>query len=154
MTTGPRPAVTRPRRELLFLSRAAIVSTGATALEFLFLPGVGRLMPAWAAFASVQIVANLITFFFYKYWAFDGAKHGSVGRQYAKQSVVFGGSWVLNTVIPSLLFYRLALGPRVAFAISNVFVYLAWNYPLNRLWVFPTTDATPLLPGASERAPE
>jgi putative flippase GtrA len=130
-------------RELRFLSRAAIVSIAATGLEFLILPSVGRIMPTWASFASVQILANLVTFLLYKYWAFDAARVGSLRRQYAKQSVVFGGSWLLNTGIPSLLFYGVALGPRAAFAVSNVVVYLAWNYPLNRAWVFqnPSADA-------------
>ena len=52
------------------------------------------------------------------------------------KTIVFGGSWLLNTGIPSLLSYRAGLGPVLAFAISNVFVYVAWNYPLNRWWVF------------------
>ena len=125
-----------PGGELRFLSRATIVSIAATGLEFLLLPSLGRVMPTWASFASVQIVANLVTFLLYKYWAFDAAKRGSLGRQYMKQIAVFGGSWILNTVIPSLLFYKLAIGQRLAFAISNIVVYLAWNYPLNRAWVF------------------
>ncbi len=135
------PAAPRAARELRFLSRAAIVSIAATGVEFLILPSVGRVMPEWAAFASVQVLANLITFVCYKYWAFDAARVGSVGRQYAKQTVVFGGSWILNTAIPSLLFYQLAVGPRLAFAISNILVYLAWNYPLNRAWVFHHREA-------------
>ena len=125
-----------PRRELRSLSRATIVSIGATGLEFLILPAAVRLVPKWVAFAGVQVVANLVTFLLYKYWAFDAAKLGSLHRQYARQSVVFGGSWVFNTAIPSLLSYGMGLGPRLAFALSNIVVYLAWNYPLNRSWVF------------------
>jgi putative flippase GtrA len=128
-------------RELRFLSRAAVVSIAATGLEFLILPAVGRIMPTWASFASVQILANLVTFLAYKYWAFDAARVGSLRRQYAKQTVVFGGSWLLNTGIPSLLFYGVAFGPRAAFAVSNIFVYLTWNYPLNRVWVFRSAEA-------------
>jgi putative flippase GtrA len=42
----------------------------------------------------------------------------------------------LNTAIPSLLSYRLHLEPVLAFVVSQVFVYLVWNYPGNRFWVF------------------
>ena len=121
------------------LSRATLASVGATGLEFLLLPGAVRLVEKWVAFAAVQLVANLVTFLLYKYWAFGAARHGSLGRQYARQTVVFAGSWLLNTAIPSWLSYRVGLGPVLAFAISNVFVYLGWNYPLNRYWVFART---------------
>lgn len=122
--------------ELAFLSRATLVSIAATGVEFLILPGTARLVPRWVAFAAVQVVANLITFLFYKYWAFDAGQIGSGRRQYARQSVVFGGSWVFNTAIPSAFAYGFGLDTVVSFALSNVFVYLGWNYPLNRLWVF------------------
>ena len=126
------------RSELRTLSRATIVSIAATGLEFAVLPLAVRVVPKWVAFASVQVLANLVTFLLYKYWAFEAARVGSVGKQYLRQSVVFGGSWALNTAIPSLLSYRLGMGPVLAFALSNVVVYLAWNYPLNRRWVFVT----------------
>lgn len=123
-------------RELGLISRAAIVSTFATGLEFAVLPGAVRVTPRWLAFALVQVLANLVTFLLYKHWAFDAGRRGSARRQYLRQSLVFGGSWLLNVAFPSLLTYRLGVGPVAAFAISNVFVYLGWNYPLNRLWVF------------------
>ena len=123
-------------RELLHLSRATVVSIAATGLEFLILPFWVHVVPDWVAFATVQLVANLVTFLLYKYWAFDAARVGSLGRQYAKQTLVFGGSWVLNTGIPSTLTYGAHVNPVAAFAISNVFVYALWNYPLNRWWVF------------------
>ena len=134
-TEGALPAPDR-RGELGVLSRATAVSIAATGLEFLLLPAAVALAPRWVAFAVVQVAANLVTFLFYKYWAFDAGRVGSIGRQYARQTAVFGGSWLLNTAVPSWLSYRLGFGPVVAFAISNVFVYLLWNYPLNRWWVF------------------
>ena len=93
-------------------------------------------VPPWVAFAAVQLLANAITFLLYKYWAFDAAHFGTVGAQYSKQLVIFAGSWLLNTAIPSLLTYRLHVEPTLAFALSNIVVYLAWNYPGNRFWVF------------------
>ncbi len=90
----------------------------------------------WVSYAAVQFVANAVTFLLYKYWAFEARRHGSLRLQYVKQLVIFAGSLVLNTAIPSLLSYRLHVEPVLAFALSNVVVYLAWNYPGNRYWVF------------------
>jgi putative flippase GtrA len=119
------------------LSRATISSIAATLLELAILPvavHVAHVRP-WVAYASVQLIANACTFLLYKYWAFE-ARHGDIRAQYAKQLVIFGGSWALNTLIPSFLSYRLHVEPTLAFALSNVVVYLAWNYPGNRYWVF------------------
>ena len=126
--------MTRPLRELLFLSRAALASIAATGIELVLVKALtGRVRP-WILFASVQVIANAVTFFAYKYWAF-GAR-GDVRTQYGRQIPVFAGSWLLNIAIPSLFHYKLGLRPWLAFASANVFTYLGWNYPLNRYWVF------------------
>jgi putative flippase GtrA len=119
------------------LSRSSIASILATGLEFVILPLLVHVVHVrpWISYASVQLLANCVTFLLYKYWAFE-AHHGDVRFQYLRQLVIFGGSWTLNTLIPSWLSYRLGVEPVLAFAISNVFVYLAWNYPGNRFWVF------------------
>lgn len=88
------------------------------------------------AYAAVQFVATVITFTINKYWAFDAGQTGSLHGQGLRAVVVFGGSLALNTGIPSFFSYVLHVTPVVAFAISQVLVYLGWNYPLNRLWVF------------------
>jgi putative flippase GtrA len=115
-----------------------VASSLATGLELAMLPLLVHVLgvAAWIAYASVQLFANAITFLLYKYWAFGARRHGSLPAQYLKQLVIFGGSLLLNTAIPSWLTYRLHVEPVLAFAISNVFVYLAWNYPGNRFWVF------------------
>ncbi len=138
MTAAP----SRRAAELGRLSRATIVSIVVTALEFVALAALVRVTPKWFAFASVQIIANLGTFFSYKYWAFNARGVGSTAVQYARQTVVFGGSWLFNTGIASLLSYRFGVQPVLAFAISNIVVYLGWNYPLNRWWVFHERAAT------------
>lgn len=120
------------------LTRSTIASVIATGTEFALLPILVHVLHVrdWVAFASVQFVANAITFLLYKYWAFDAANVGRLHAQYARQLVVFAGSLVLNTAIPSALTYRLHLEPVLAFAISQLLVYVAWNYPGNRYWVF------------------
>lgn len=120
------------------LSKATIASTVATATEIglLWLLVHPLHVPRWVAFWVVQFYCNALTFVLYKYWAFDAAELGRWQTQYMKQLVIFVGSLILNTAIPSLLSYRLRLEPVMAFCVSQVFVYLAWNYPGNRFWVF------------------
>ncbi len=93
-------------------------------------------VPKWVGYVGVQFFANLGTFFLYKIWAFEARDRGVMHHQYLRQLVIFGGSLLLNTGIPSLLSYHFGVEPVVAFAISNVIVYLGWNYPGNRYWVF------------------
>jgi putative flippase GtrA len=120
------------------LTKTTIASIIATAVEFALLPVLVHVLSvrAWIAYAAVQFVANAISFLLYKYWAFEAAQLGSLRMQYLKQLLIFAGSLVLNTALPSLLHYRLHLEAVLSFAISQVVVYLAWNYPGNRYWVF------------------
>jgi len=120
------------------LAKSTIASLIATGSEFITLPllvHVAHVQP-WICYALVQFVANAISFLLYKYWAFEARAVGSMRVQYLKQLVIFAGSLLLNTAIPSLLSYRAHLEPVLAFAISQVIVYLSWNYPGNRYWVF------------------
>jgi putative flippase GtrA len=120
------------------LTKSTIASILATGVEFALLPILVHVLHVrdWVAYASVQFVANAITFVLYKYWAFEAGDVGDLRMQYVKQLVVFGGSLVLNTAIPSLLSYRMHLEQVLSFGISQVIVYLGWNYPGNRYWVF------------------
>jgi putative flippase GtrA len=120
------------------LSRATIASGVATATEIglLWLLVHPLHVHRWIAFWVVQFYCNAVTFLLYKYWAFEARDIGRAGTQYAKQLVIFAGSVVLNTALPSLLTYRFHLEPVLSFVISQVVVYLAWNYPGNRYWVF------------------
>jgi putative flippase GtrA len=120
------------------ITKSSIASLIATGVEFMILPVLVHVLnaPRWVSFASVQFVANAISFLLYKYWAFEAGHYGSIKRQYLKQAVIFAGSLCFNTLIPSWLSYRVGLEATLSFAISNVFVYSLWNYPGNRYWVF------------------
>jgi putative flippase GtrA len=120
------------------LTKSSIASLIATVAEFGLLAVLVHPLniPHWIGYSSVQFFANIITFLLYKYWAFEAAEYGNWKSQYLKQLVIFGGSLGLNTLIPSLLSYRLHVEPVLAFALSNVVTYLGWNYPGNRYWVF------------------
>jgi len=126
------------------LSRATIASCVATATEIglLWLLVHPLHLPDWIAFWAVQFYCNAVSFLLYKYWAFDAAEVGKLRTQYVKQLVIFAGSLVLNTAIPSFLTYRMHVEPVLAFIGSQIVVYLAWNYPGNRYWVFRKEGGT------------
>jgi len=126
------------------LSRATIASCVATATEIglLWLLVHPLRVPDWIAFWAVQFYCNAVSFLLYKYWAFDAAEVGRLRTQYVKQLVIFAGSLVLNTAIPSFLTYRMHVEPVLAFIGSQIVVYLAWNYPGNRYWVFRKEGGT------------
>ncbi|HEX4457087.1 MAG TPA: GtrA family protein [Polyangia bacterium] len=132
------PSSPKPPSHARTLTRSTIASIAATASEFILLPILVHVLHVreWIAYSSVQFVANAISFLLYKYWAFEAAEIGNVRTQYAKQLLIFAGSLVLNTAIPSFFSYRLHLEPVLAFLISQVVVYIGWNYPGNRYWVF------------------
>ena len=120
------------------LTKATIASGLATGGEFVLLWVMVHPLqiPDWISFVVVQFFCNAATFLLYKYWAFEAAEFGDWKHQYLKQLLVFAGSLALNTAIPSLLHYRLHLESVLAFTISQIIVYLGWNYPGNRYWVF------------------
>lgn len=120
------------------LSKATIASAVATGTEIglLWILVHPLHVPRWVAFWVVQFYCNLLTFLLYKYWAFEARDIGHARTQYAKQLVVFAGSVVLNTALPSLLTYKMHVEAVLSFVISQVVVYLVWNYPGNRYWVF------------------
>ncbi len=120
------------------LGKSTIASIAATATEFPLLALLVHVLhlPAWVGYGAVQFVATLVTFLLNKYWVFEAGQVGTLHGQGAKSVVVFGGSLALNTALPSLMSYSANVTPVLAFAISQVTVYLAWNYPMNRFWVF------------------
>lgn len=120
------------------LTKSSLASLLATGTEFVILAVLVHPLnvPHWVGYFSVQFVANLMTFLLYKYWAFEAGAFGSLRQQYLRQLLVFVGSLGFNTGLSSVLSYRFRLEPVLSFAISNVIVYLFWNYPGNRYWVF------------------
>jgi putative flippase GtrA len=131
----------RLRRHLRTFSRATVVSLIATSSELVLLPllvHVARVRPEAIAFFVVQVVATIITFALNKRWAFDARSVGRTEVQAARQVVICAGSWALNTLLPS---WATAHGfpPVVAFVVSNAAVFVFWNYPTNRFWVFRET---------------
>jgi putative flippase GtrA len=128
------------RHHLRSFSRATVVSLIATASELVLLPLLVHVAGVRAAisFFAVQVVATAITFVLNKRWAFDARDVGSTPVQAARQVVICAGSWALNTLLPTWATGR-GFPPVAAFVVSNALVFLVWNYPTNRFWVFRET---------------
>lgn len=128
------------RRHLRSFSRATVVSLIATSSELVLLPLLVHVaqVNASLAFLGVQVVATAITFVLNKRWAFDARHAGSTPVQAARQVVICAGSWALNTILPTWATAR-GFPPVAAFIVSNALVFLVWNYPTNRFWVFRET---------------
>jgi putative flippase GtrA len=91
------------------------------------------------SFVIVQILGTVMTFAGNKYWAFEASDTGKTVAEGSRAVLVFGGSFVLNTALSSLGSYKLHVPPVLAFLGSQAVVWLAWNYPMNRWWVFRRT---------------
>nr|HEX4316329.1 GtrA family protein [Kofleriaceae bacterium] len=148
------PAWTNHFRTMIKSSVTSLLVVGVEVLliELLSLVNV----PEIVSYAAVQIIGTCLTFLGNKFWVFEAGRTGSVFAEGAKAIAVFGGSLVLNTALPSIGSYWLGAPPVPSFLVSQVVVYLAWNYPLNRWWVFPSRRAQQAqeqaASGAAERA--
>jgi putative flippase GtrA len=89
------------------------------------------------SYAGVQLIGTLLTFAGNKYWAFEASATGRGMIEGTRAAIVFGGSFVFNTALSSLGSYVLHLPPVLAFLGSQAVVWLCWNFPMNRWWVFP-----------------
>lgn len=92
------------------------------------------------SYVVVQILGTIMTFAGNKYYAFEASRTGRTVTEGSRAVIVFGGSFVFNTGLSSFGSYVLHLPPVLAFLGSQAVVWLAWNYPMNRWWVFRRTE--------------
>ncbi len=118
-------------------SRSTVTSLFTTALDFatlvglVQLAGVNYVAATWAG----TVVGSLSNFSINKAWAFE-AGHAPVGGQLARFLIVQLGASALHT-LGVWGFTRFGGLPYVASkTLVAALVYLAWNYPLNRAFVF------------------
>jgi putative flippase GtrA len=95
----------------------------------------------WISYAAVQFLGTVMTFAGNKYWAFEASGSGRTAAEGTRAIIVFGGSFLFNTGLSSVGSYVLHLPPVLAFLGSQAVVWLCWNYPMNRWWVFPHRPA-------------
>lgn len=88
------------------------------------------------SYVVVLILGTVMTFAGNKYWAFEASHTGRTVAEGSRALIVFGGSFVLNTALSSFGSYVVHLPPVLAFLGSQAVVWLGFNYPMNRWWVF------------------
>jgi putative flippase GtrA len=125
-----------PLRPRIFI-KSNLVSLFSTALDMATLAvlarglGINYVLATWLG----TVVGSLTNFVVNKYWAFE-AGGSPAGAQLARFALVQFGSSGLNTGTVWALRQHAGLELFVARLVAAVGVYLFWNYPLNRLFVF------------------
>lgn len=127
----------KPRRPSTLLKHQ-VSSLVATAIDFGTMTALVELhlttpVAATILGASLGAVTN---FTLGRRWTF-GATHEHPASQAVRYAVVSGGSALLNALGEYFVHDRLGGQYLVARAVVSLFVSLAWNYPLQRRFVFP-----------------
>ncbi|MFT3697465.1 MAG: GtrA family protein [Kofleriaceae bacterium] len=122
-------------------TRSILVSIFTTALDFatsiLFVEAFG-LNHELAVFIGT-VIGFLANFSLNRWWAFE-AHEGHLGWQFVRVLPVQAGSSALRPAIV-WVFEKLAIKYWIANLVAAAIVYLVWNYPMNRWFVFRRTPA-------------
>jgi putative flippase GtrA len=122
---------------LIAIPRNVIASLIATGCEALFIVALVETLSVrylWAV-AGGLLLSTTISFILNKYWVFE-APHGRLHGQYLRQGVLAGGSFGWNLFLTWLMTEKLGTHYVFSFITASVVVFIAWNYPGARLFVF------------------
>ena len=119
------------------LGRSVMTSIFTTALDFGTMMGLVELFHVDYVLATFfgTIVGFLANFAINRHWAFE-AHGGAIGWQFVRVLPVQAGSTGLQTVGVWIFDRFIGLRYWVAKIVVSALVYLLWNYPMNRFFVF------------------
>lgn len=119
------------------LPRSALITVGATACDFgaMTVLVAGVAVDAAAATFVGALVGCVVSFAGYRLWAFD-AQRGPWLTQAWRHLLVSGTAAVLGGAGVALLQHLPGIDYRVAWGLARLVVWIGWNYPLQRGWVF------------------
>lgn len=129
------------------LGRSVVTSIFTTVLDFATMIGLAQLGVDYrlATFLGT-LVGFLANFTINRYWAFE-AHGGSLRWQFARVLPVQVGSTGLQTLGVWLFVGTLGVRLWISKLVVASLVYLCWNYPMNRFFVFGRTiEAAPVEP--------
>lgn len=131
---GPRPARSLTGRGSVW--RGTVAAVVATALDFAVVVALvsGLAFSPWLATGLGALIGAAVNFSLGRHWAFGGAEHPA-GPQAFRYGVVSGTSAALNAGGVAVLGILPVPYP-IAWAVVRLIVFLAWNYPLQRDYVF------------------
>ncbi len=124
-------------RQLRPFSRSVVVSVVATAADMVTVWSLvthGHISPGLATVAGC-VVGGVIAFTAARSWAFDAAD-GARGRQATRFLFVSGSSALLNAGGVTLILLLPDADYRIAWGLTRLVVFVTWNYPLLRDFVF------------------
>lgn len=139
---APAPGASRPSGALRTFSRSTLVSIFTTALDFgtlvglVELLGMGYVPATWAG----TVVGSLSNFLVNRHWAFE-AGESRLGTQVWRFLLVQAGASALHTLGVWLFTRYGGLPYVVSKTVVAALVFVAWNYPLNRAFVFRRAPA-------------
>jgi phosphatidylglycerophosphate synthase/putative flippase GtrA len=118
------------------LFRNVVAGGAATGVDFttlLFLITTFKMQP-WLATGLACVVGGVVNFILNRIWTFGskGAPMGEAGRY----TIASASSALLNTGGVAVLLLVPDIDYRMAWALARVAVFVAWNYPLHRDYVF------------------
>lgn len=121
--------------------RYGTTSALATALDFAVANGLHGGLGLPGAFATFLgcVAGGVLSFSLSRHWAFEAAGAGRL-----RQSTRFLGVWATSALLNSAgvgLLLQAVGGFPVAWALVRAGVYLGWNYPLSRWFVFAQARA-------------
>ncbi len=118
-------------------ARSVLTSIFTTALDFGTLTGLVELFHVDYVLATFigTLVGFLANFTINRFWAF-AATHGAIHWQFMRVLPVQAGSTGLQTLGVWIFDRFIGLRYWVAKIVVSAIVYLCWNYPMNRFFVF------------------
>jgi putative flippase GtrA len=123
--------------------RNTLVSIFTTALDFAVLVGLVEIFGVNYVVATFcgTVAGAISNFTANRFWSFE-ATHGAAHWQLVRFLPVQAGSTILHTGGVWVFTSRLRLPYLGSKLIVATLVYLFWNYPMNRYWVFPRARAS------------
>lgn len=130
---GPRIAPSFARS----FSRAQLTSAAASAIDFGLLFFLTEALHVWyvASVALGAFAGAIANFIFNRHWSFDAAHDPWHGQAY-RYGLVSVGSLTLNTLGTWAVTERAQIPYGISVIAVSLVVGFAFNYPLQRHWVF------------------
>jgi len=125
--------------------RSVLTSIFSTAVDFGTLMGLYALGVDYKLATALGTITGFLTnFTINRYWAFD-ARAGALHWQFVRVLPVQAGSTLWQTLGVWGAVAGVGLHLWLAKLVVAVLVYLSWNYPMNRYFVFGGKPANPVL---------
>jgi len=90
------------------------------------------------AAASGAVAGAITDFSVKKWWVFDAARRQSLQKQAAKYALVSATAALLTAALSYGLVDGLHIHKNIGVIIASSIVGFGWNYPMHRLYVFPS----------------